>query len=98
MIHLPALCRKMDVPYCFVKGKARLGTFVHQKTATCVALTETKKEDEHDLENLRSFCTSSYNKNSGSFTVVGEPIFGIKNMQKRRRGRGGKKRVAAAKS
>merc|ERR1712141_950586 len=25
VIYLPALCRKMDVPYCIVKGKSRLG-------------------------------------------------------------------------
>lgn len=26
VVWLPALCRKMEVPYCIVKGKARLGT------------------------------------------------------------------------
>ena len=25
VIWLPALCRKKDVPYCIIKGKARLG-------------------------------------------------------------------------
>merc|ERR1712018_1037026 len=28
VLYLPALCRKMDVPYCIVKGKARLGQLV----------------------------------------------------------------------
>merc|ERR1712110_524036 len=36
---LPALCKKKDIPYCIIKGKARLGKLVHKKTATCVALT-----------------------------------------------------------
>ena len=31
VIFLPALCRKMGVPYAIVKGKARLGTVVHKK-------------------------------------------------------------------
>jgi len=31
VIFLPALCRKMGVPYCIIKGKARLGTAVHKK-------------------------------------------------------------------
>ena len=93
MIHLPALCRKMEVPYCFVKGKARLGAFVHQKTATCLALTEVRKEDQHDVNTLATFFNSSYNQNTGIRTVDGEPIFGIKNQQKRGRRRG-KKNIA----
>ena len=45
MTFLPTLCRKKGIPFCFVKGKARLGKLVHLKTATCLALTEVKKED-----------------------------------------------------
>lgn len=88
MVHVPTLCRKMGIPYCFVKNKARLGTLVHQKTATCVALTEVRKEDLHDLENLRTFFNGTYNENTGIRTLDGEPIMGIKNQQRRnRRGR-----------
>jgi len=29
MCFLPALCRKKGIPFCFVKGKARLGKLVH---------------------------------------------------------------------
>merc|ERR1719191_651080 len=46
---LPALCRKKDVPYCIIKSKARLGKLVHKKTASCVALTTVRKEEQHDL-------------------------------------------------
>ncbi|RZC22746.1 60S ribosomal protein L7a-2 isoform B, partial [Glycine soja] len=28
VVWLPALCRKMEIPYCIVKGKARLGTVI----------------------------------------------------------------------
>jgi ribosomal protein L7Ae-like RNA K-turn-binding protein len=45
MVYLPALCRKKGIPYAFVKGKVRLGKLVHQKTATCVALVDSRKED-----------------------------------------------------
>lgn len=44
VVWLPALCRKMDVPYCFVKGKAVLGQLVHLKNAAALALTEVRKE------------------------------------------------------
>ena len=40
VLFLPALCRKMGVPYCIVKGKARLGALVRRKTCTCVAVTQ----------------------------------------------------------
>ena len=52
VVWLPALCRKMDVPYCIVKGKARLGSLVYKKTATAVAITEVNKEDAHKLEQI----------------------------------------------
>jgi len=44
VVWLPALCRKMDIPYCFVRGKAALGNLVHQKNAAVVALTDVRKE------------------------------------------------------
>jgi large subunit ribosomal protein L7Ae len=49
VVHLPALCRQKDVPFCFVRGKAVLGKFCHMKTATCLAVTEVNKEDYADL-------------------------------------------------
>ena len=63
MIFLPALCRKKGIPFAFVKGKARLGKLVHQKTATCVALTEVKREDYQDLELLTKNFRQQFNEN-----------------------------------
>ena len=37
VIFLPALCRKMGVPYAIIKGKARLGTVVHKKVCFTTA-------------------------------------------------------------
>jgi large subunit ribosomal protein L7Ae len=54
VVFLPALCRKMGVPYVIVKGKARLGTVVHKKTAAVLALQEVKSEDQRELSTLVS--------------------------------------------
>jgi len=52
VIFLPALCRKMGVPYAIIKGKARLGTVVHKKTAAVLALTEVRSEDKNEFSKL----------------------------------------------
>jgi len=52
VVWLPALCRKMNVPFVIVKGKSRLGHLVYKKTATALALTETRKEDHQKLEQI----------------------------------------------
>ena len=54
VLWLPALCRKMNVPYCIVKGKARLGDLVYQKTCTAVALVEVDTGDKNKLDQLIS--------------------------------------------
>jgi len=64
VVWLPALCRKMQVPYCIVKGKARLGTVVHKKTATALCLTEVKSEDQKDLASLVQVVKSNFNEKS----------------------------------
>lgn len=52
VVWLPALCRKMGIPYVIVKGKSRLGQLVRQKNAACVALTEVNKEDQQKLQQI----------------------------------------------
>ncbi|CAM9013094.1 unnamed protein product [Wickerhamomyces anomalus] len=61
VIFLPALCRKLGIPYAIVKGKARLGTLVHLKTSAVAALTEVKPEDESALATLVSTVTANFN-------------------------------------
>mmetsp|Transcript_17522 Transcript_17522/g.16747 ORF Transcript_17522/g.16747 Transcript_17522/m.16747 type:complete len:176 (-) Transcript_17522:59-586(-) len=79
LVFLPALCRKKNIPYCFVKGKARLGKLVHCKTATCLALTEVKKEDFQDLDNLSKSFRAAFNDNESLRRNWGGGIMGIKN-------------------
>lgn len=60
VIWLPALCKKMGVPYLIVKGKARLGTVVHKKNAAALALTAVKSEDQRELAKLVDTSKSMY--------------------------------------
>ncbi|KAL8828383.1 MAG: hypothetical protein Q9191_002619 [Dirinaria sp. TL-2023a] len=60
VIFLPALCRKMGVPYAIIKGKARLGTVVHKKTAAVLAFTEVRSEDKSELAKLVSAIKEGY--------------------------------------
>ena len=54
VVFLPALCRKMGVPYVIVKSKARLGTVVHKKTAAVLTVQDVKSEDQKELSTLIS--------------------------------------------
>ncbi|KAL8978960.1 MAG: hypothetical protein Q9205_005596 [Flavoplaca limonia] len=58
VIFLPALCRKMGVPYAIVKGKARLGTV----TAAVLAITEVRSEDKSELSKLISTIKEGYSE------------------------------------
>ena len=82
VIWMPALCRKMDVPYCIVKDKSRLGTLVHQKTAACVAITAVGKEDEPKLETLCNTYREEYNESTAAFRQWGGGIMGHKTLKR----------------
>merc|ERR1719428_1926283 len=79
VVWLPALCRKMDVPYCFIKGKARLGQLVGKKTATCVALTGVRREDQQELENLGKAFHGQFNDNADLRRRWGGGVMGVKS-------------------
>jgi large subunit ribosomal protein L7Ae len=79
VLWLPTLCRKMDIPYCFVRNQARLGALVHLKTATCVAITEVRPEDRATFEQLTKNFRSSYNDNEDIRRKQSVQTFGIKS-------------------
>ncbi|KAN0083650.1 60S ribosomal protein L8 [Elaphomyces granulatus] len=60
VVFLPALCRKMGVPYAIIKGKARLGTVVHKKTAAVLAITEVRAEDKSEFAKLVTAIKEGY--------------------------------------
>lgn len=79
MVYLPALCRKMEVPFCFIKSKARLGKLCGTKTATCVALTDVVKEDIKDLDTFKKNFMAQFNENIAIRRTQGGGIMGLKN-------------------
>ena len=83
VIWLPALCKQMNVPYCIVKGKARLGAVVHKKTATALALTAIKNEDKMEFSKLVEAIKGSYNDRfTESQRKWGGGIMGVKSQAK----------------
>lgn len=83
VVWLPALCRKMGVPYCIVKGKSRLGTVVHKKTATALALTDVRAEDKQELAALVSAIKANFNdKYEETKKIWGGGIMGQKSQNK----------------
>lgn len=61
VLFLPALCRKMGVPYCIVKNKARLGRVVRRKTATALAITDVESQDRTALNKIIESIKTNYN-------------------------------------
>jgi len=82
VLWMPALCRKMDVPFMIVKDKARLGALVHQKVAACVALTGVDKGDESQLRLLSELANEKYNNNADLVRKWGGGIMGLKTQAK----------------
>jgi len=79
VLWLPALCRKQEVPFCFIKGKARLGKLANKKTATCVALTDVRKEHQADFDSLVKTFLSNYNNNVDLKKTWGGGHLGLKS-------------------
>lgn len=51
----------MGVPYCIVKGKARLGVLVRRKTCSTVALTQVDAADRANFTKLVEVVKTNYN-------------------------------------
>ncbi|CAL0322966.1 unnamed protein product [Lupinus luteus] len=83
VVWLPALCRKMEIPYCIVKGKARLGTVVHKKTASVLCLTTVKNEDKLEFSRILEAIKANFNDKYDEYRKKwGGGIMGSKSQAK----------------
>jgi large subunit ribosomal protein L7Ae len=98
VVWLPALCRKMDIPYCIVKNRARLGHLVYKKAASVVALTDVKKEHQQPLQNLVQTLRVVYNDNVAARSEWGGGVMGAKFMSQKRKADKARERELAAKA
>ncbi|KAI9632315.1 ribosomal protein L7Ae [Dioszegia hungarica] len=85
VVFLPALCRKMGVPYVIVKGKARLGLISGKKTSAVLAVTEVRSEDSQALANLVSASKANLEKSEEARKHWGGGIRGTKSVAKLRK-------------
>lgn len=83
VVWLPALCKKMGVPYCIIKSRARLGTVCNMRNATAIAITAVRTEDKADLSKIIDSCKTSFSDRYDDIRKVwGGGIMGIKSQHK----------------
>jgi len=84
VLWLPTLCRKKGVPYLIVKGKARLGRVVHQKTAAALAIVDVDAKDKKDLADLVTRANDNFvSRYSRTMKTVGGGIMGPKHLARK---------------
>ena len=79
VIWLPTLCRKKDIPYCIIKGKARLGQLVGKKNAAVACITAVRKEDKTEFETLAKTMKAEFNDNAELRRKWGGGVMGQKS-------------------
>lgn len=76
---LPALCRKMNVPYCIIKSKARLGQLVGKKTCAAACITNVPSEDVSELKAFKDNMMAQFNQSKDAHRKWGGGLVGRKS-------------------
>ncbi|KAJ6751418.1 hypothetical protein OIU85_001903 [Salix viminalis] len=75
--------KKMEIPYCIVKGKSRLGAIVHKKTASVLCLTTVKNEDKLEFSRILEAIKANFNDKYDEYRKRwGGGIMGSKSLAK----------------
>jgi len=82
VVWLPALCRKMGIPYAIVNNKGLLGQFVHQKKAAVLALTAVHSADQVALGKIIESANAKFAANVDARRKWGGGIMGLKTQKR----------------
>lgn len=82
VLWMPALCRKMGVPYVIVNNKGRLGALVEKKTAAAVAFVDLRQEDNDALNKIVETANIKFANNSEQRKKWGGGVMGLKTIRK----------------
>jgi len=84
VLWLPTLCRKKGIPYVIVKGKARLGRVVNQKTAAALVVVDVDQKDKKDLADLIQRAQDNFvSRYSRTLKTVGGGVMGPKHIARK---------------
>ena len=91
VLWMPTLCVKKGVPFAIIKNKARLGTLVNKKNATCVCLCEVGSDRTKQFLSLKAQCKQRFNDRFNALKKrSGARVLGFKTrnqIEKRRKQR-----------
>ena len=61
VVWLPTLCTKMNIPYCIVKSKSKLGALVNRKKTSCICITYIHSNDNENFQKLLDCFRKNFN-------------------------------------
>ena len=80
---MPALCVKKNIPFVIFKSRSRLGSLVHKKSISCLAITEVRPNDTQDIKSLQRKARHLYNSRYNELKKGwGKQKLGIKTKHK----------------
>lgn len=62
IIYIPALCKKLDIPYCVIKSKSRLGQLCYKKAVSCICLKDYNTADKDSFDKLIEAVKGGFNE------------------------------------
>ena len=83
VLWMPTLCMKKNIPFVIFRSKARLGTLVHKKTASCLSITDVRPEHANQLKALERKARHLYNTKFNFYKKQwGKRVLGTKTRHK----------------